>query len=517
LKSRARSPLVARIALLVVPFACGACLAPPAVLPAPRCDFAAALRSFPNGSEPVELAAEDGSALRGVFVPADPGAAICVHLPGATDTIASTRYPHDDLLRHLRDIGVASLALDYRGVGVSDGERHVDHLRGDALALWNEALRRADGDASRVALRATSIGTVATAELLASGIRPAGIVLIAPVLPESVVARYARVEHGWYGPPLARLLFRAVSEVDVIRELRTAGVPVLTRASDADRFICDDERAALRACVERLPRSRWVREPGGHYFSALQGRGVPQAEAEFWRSVVGARVDATQRLRHWRAQLDDATWERVRATPGALERFGELATSKAEGDPARFTAAALEFPSTELALRFLNAFEIAAVPTRWPRHASADDWCRMLSSADPAGELSVEWWIGALERLASARRSLRFIVFQPSAAQLAEQIDLWQPGDRLEMVHSYEAGGESGRIELDVGARGDELFARLSPVDARRQLLREYLRALELPSRLTSASDGTPLVEAWLDGAWCPVPLGSANATAPTP
>ncbi|TAJ18309.1 MAG: hypothetical protein EPO68_08050 [Planctomycetota bacterium] len=503
-----------RIAVLAALFACAACFAPPAVLPAQRGDLAKLLHELPGGTRRVEIPAEDGALLRGVFVPAEAGAPICVHLPGATDTVAARSYPQHHLLRELRELGVASLVLDYRGVGVSDGERHVDHLRGDALALWNEALRRADGDSSRVALRATSLGTIATAELLATGARPAGIVLIAPVLPESVVARYARVEHGWYGPPLAKLLFRAVSKVDVIAQLRAAGVPVLARASEGDRFLGGGERAALRACVERLPRSRWASETGGHYFSALQGRGVPAAEIEFWRATIGTRVDAQTRFLQWRARLDEAGFARVSSTPAALARFRELATYKLYGDPACFAAAALEFPTTELARRFLTAFEITQTPPRWPQRASVDDWCRMLSSADPAGDLSVEWWVDTLERLASARRGRTNFVFQPSAQQVAAQIDGWRLGARFELEYSYDAGGETGSISIDLGARGDALFARLAPVDARRQLLRDYLRALEIPSRLASASDGTPLVEAWIDRAWVAVPLvGASGAT----
>lgn len=505
-----------RLAVLLALACCGACFAPPAVLPAERGDLSKVLRELPGGTRIVEIPAEDGALLRGVFVPAEAGAPICVHLFGATDTVAAHNYPQRHLLRELRELGVASLMLDYRGVGVSDGERHVDHLRGDALALWNEALRRADGDAGRVALRATSLGTIAAAELLALGIRPAGIVLIAPVLPGTVVERYARVEHGWYGPPLAKLLFRAVSDVDVIAQLRTAGVPVLARASDGDRFIGDDERAALRACVECLPRSHWASETGGHYFSALQGRGVPAAEIEFWRATIGTRVDAMTRFLQWRARLDEADFGRVSAAPDALARFRELATYKLYGDPARFAAAALEFPTTELARRFLTAFEAAQIPKRWPEHASVDDWCRMLSSADPAGELSIDWWVDTLECVASVRRSRRAAVFQPDAAQIAAQIDGWRVGSVLEFEYSYDAGGETGSFRIDVGAQGNALFARLPPIDARRQLLRVYLRALEIPARLSSAADGTPTVEAWLGGAWHAVPFGASSSATMT-
>lgn len=508
------SRLALRVALLLALLCCGACFAPPAVLSAERGDLAKLVRELPAGTRAVEIPAEDGALLRGVFVPAGPGAPICVHLPGATDTVAARHYPQHHLLRELNELGVASLMLDYRGVGVSDGGRHVDHLRGDALALWNEALRRADGDAGRVALRATSLGTIATAELLSVGVRPAGIVLIAPVFPDTVVEHYARVEHGWYGPPLAKLLFRAVSDVDVIAQLSAAGVPVLARASDGDHFIGDDERAALRACVEQLPRSRWAVETGGHYFSALQGRGVPAAELEFWRTTIGTRVDETTRFFHWRLQLDEAGWNRLSASPEALARFRELATYKLYGDPARFAAAALEFPTTELARRFLTAFAITALPMQWPQHASVDEWCRMLSSADPAGDLSDEWWIETLEHLASTRRGRSIVAFQPDVGVIAAHVDAWHPHGKLDFEFTYEAGGESGSFLFDVGARADALSERLAPVDVRRHMLREYLRALDVPARLANAADGTPLVECWVMGEWKVVPIAGAGTTA---
>src|SRR6185369_9584719 len=111
-----------------------------------------------------EVEVEPGVRLRGVFVPSDPGAPVVLHLLESGGSVTSVDFPYSGVVAQLSDLGYASLILDYRGVGESDGERSVDHLRPDALAMWGEALRRAgaaDGAARCVVVRATSIGSVA--------------------------------------------------------------------------------------------------------------------------------------------------------------------------------------------------------------------------------------------------------------------------------------------------------------------------------------------------------------------
>src|SRR5262245_45091254 len=107
MRARVATPLGARadamrprpfLALLVL-LAAPACVltrrfTPPAVLePEELLDPAAALANYPPGSELVALASASGARLGGVFVPADPGAPVVLHLLDAGNSAASAYVP----------------------------------------------------------------------------------------------------------------------------------------------------------------------------------------------------------------------------------------------------------------------------------------------------------------------------------------------------------------------------------------------------------------------------------------
>jgi hypothetical protein len=492
------------LAITIALLACASCLAPPALIAADGVDLARRIAEMPAGTERVEIAVADGSCLRGVYVAGDPGAPLCVHLLGSSDTVASQRHPQRTLLSHLRDLGVASLMLDYRGVGASSGARHVDHLAEDALAMWREALRRVGGDEQRVVLRATSIGTVATAQLLETGARPAGIVLIAPILPETVVRRYASVEHGWYGPWLAQALFRPVARVDVLRELEHAARPLLVRSSPADRFLSDAERAEFRAAVLRAPEGHWESVTGGHYFSALQGRGLTVGEIEFWRTTIGTPVESAARSASWKARLPQGAWERIEATPGAVARFEQLAERKRDGDPDLYAAAAIELPDADLAARLLWALEVAPYPPPLRARMQFADWCDALSLADPAGPLPAAWWVEKLELRAATARGLKsWFLYSPGL--IGDEVSEWRPGRSLWVTETYTAGGESGAVHFDMDQIGGALLERLPNCAARRQLARLYMRVMKVPERVRTDANGGTILETWNGQTWDPV------------
>lgn len=71
--------------------------------------------------------------LRGFFVPADEGAPLVVHFAesGCSGFDGALFRRHYEGLAH---VGFASLAMDYRGVGASEGERAPTRLGEDAAA-----------------------------------------------------------------------------------------------------------------------------------------------------------------------------------------------------------------------------------------------------------------------------------------------------------------------------------------------------------------------------------------------
>ncbi|HTF90197.1 MAG TPA: alpha/beta hydrolase [Planctomycetota bacterium] len=222
-----------------------ACLTPPALVPAGPVDLESCVRHSPSGAKRVELLLE-GRVLRGIFVPAGAGSPVVLHLLGSSHSVASLTLTTDFLFERLRSIGFASLALDYGGVGVSDGERDVRRLREDALAMWQEALRRADGDPKRVVLRCTSIGGIAAAELLDAGARPRAVIWIAPVSPRTAlhqaVARWA----GVISATLVSWAFAPISRVEPIEALERARPAVLLIGSADDSFLDAEYLKRLR-------------------------------------------------------------------------------------------------------------------------------------------------------------------------------------------------------------------------------------------------------------------------------
>jgi uncharacterized protein len=494
----------ARLALeALLAFACASCLAPPALIAADGVDLAARVREMPAGTKRVELRAADGSAMRGVYVPADPGAPLCLHLMGSSDTVASERFPQQPLLSQLRDLGVASLMVDYRGVGASDGERHVDHLEQDARVIWQEALRRVDGEERRLVLRCTSIGTVAAAQLLERGARPAAVVLIAPILPDTVVERYARVEHGWYGPWLARALFRPVADVDVLAALERARLPLLVSSSDEDRFMSSSERARMRACVEALPQGRWVDAVGGHYFAALQGRTLAPTEVELWRNTVGTRVDSLQRQVTWRVRMGEDAWRRIEQAPGGRERFEALAAQKADGDPRFFAAAVVAIADVDLARRLLWTLDGSYVLRRWYTRLDLAGCIDAFSVGGDEIDLPLATWVETLEQVLSARRcSSSLPVFEIELATVKASLNDPIREDSGYIEYGYTAGGETGEIRIDLSRTLDELRKVTDEQTARSVLVRLWLRLFDRPERVRQAPDGARVYEIWDAGGW---------------
>lgn len=304
-----------------IALAASACIAPPALLEVDCLPTAEAFAEYPH-AESVEIRVDD-DVLRGFFVPSTEGAPIVVQLLGSGSSAAGVFSTPAGATFQLAGLGFASLVIDYAGVSLSSGSRHVDHLVRDATAIWEHAVARAGGDRSRVHVRATSIGTIATAGLLDSGARPASVVLVAPVTPESVVARGAA---SIYGDPLglvAEWIFRPVANVGLADVLPLGLAPTLVIAPTDDQFLWDRERAALRIATDS-GGGRWSEISGEHIGIAALANGILLGEETWWID----RADEALRERELALvldPLDDATRARFASGTGARARLASLA------------------------------------------------------------------------------------------------------------------------------------------------------------------------------------------------
>jgi len=169
------------------------------------------LSEFPAGTEIIAIVVENGDALRGVFVPAGPDAPIVAMFLESSGSITNggTDMPGYPVAWDLRGAGIALLCVDYRGVGMSNGEPAPDNIARDALAVWGEAQRRAGNRGDRIVLRGMSMGTWAICPLLDMGAEPAAVVITAPVRAETIVRHVAdNLDEGGFEAGLAKLVLK---------------------------------------------------------------------------------------------------------------------------------------------------------------------------------------------------------------------------------------------------------------------------------------------------------------------
>lgn len=129
-----------------------------------------------SDAEPVSMTTEDGLELRAWYVPAagDTAGAVLL-LPGN----GGNRAGRAPLAAALRDRGLATLLLDYRGYGGNPGRPSERGLLADARA-GAEALQRHSGvDAAQIVYFGESLGT-AVATGLAAERPPAALILRSP-------------------------------------------------------------------------------------------------------------------------------------------------------------------------------------------------------------------------------------------------------------------------------------------------------------------------------------------------
>jgi dienelactone hydrolase len=532
------------------------CITPPAVMEAgsPAIDLA----TFPPGTELVELPVEGGAVLRGVFVPGPPAAPVVLHLLEAMGSISfggmpmGTVYrtseelvapenwhappsalpmldPEDGLPRErnekagcvqynlvasLRALGFSTLIVDYEGVGASSGERSPLNLRRDARAAWDEAVRRAGGDPRRVVLRGTSLGSLAAATLLADGVEPAAVTLLAPVRAESVTENFARPDYGDAVAAFAGWFLRDPVDVDLLATLEALHVPLLVVVPADDFLLPEPERALLEQSVASAGGTLIARHEG-HVELSIASRDLLCSEVGFYERELARWIPDREAaaVTWWREHgADPATASALDAGAPAAERLRAVLRGTVPPSPGL---------AAMLAVSDLSDVEICdlAVWAQWlpPRVWSEADASALRAFAsldDPAGRMpSVE-----------LRENLFGIATLSSLAP--EELRRWVCGPQRLGEITHGPGGinvdmRDGSVRLidrESQVRWIPIFLRdfgkqrrqLSRRDAERQAVRLTLRMAGIPERL---GPDWSCLEIWQRGLWRDLDLPAPGPT----
>ncbi len=506
-----RRSLLAAAALVVATFGGGAllggCLTPPALMKAPEVDADTVLTWYPEGAETVELDLPDGPTLRGIFVPSDEGAPVVLHLLESSGSVASRQMHYVNVAQQLSDLGFASLAIDYTGIGASSGSRSPRRLARDARAMWDEAVRRAGGDEKRVAIRAISIGTLATAHLLQDGVAPAAVVQIVPVRAETATRRFAGHFYNGFVGWMVGCLFRPVTGVDIVEAYAGSRVPILGITADDELFLHADERERMAAAVE-ASRGTWISRPGGHLIVAGEAHRLLPEEIEAWVTLAEGHADARAeaRLERWLQAMTPERRASIEADPAWRERL--LATSRhvRGGDPELFAAVTRGIEDPVDAARVFWQHEHRS----YPQAISFDDLADAVACDMPEARRFVDLWIGS-----EAPMDLAVMFgapsFNPAPGMIASDTDSLMAGlDAGWLEYVVELGGRQARVRFDPSRIRDGLLdVHPDRAEVRRQLALAVLRAYRYPARIAEGPGGSGdrrvEVKSPLSSDWWPV------------
>jgi alpha/beta superfamily hydrolase len=509
---------------------------PPVVLDGGRPAFT--LTEFPEGTERISLAVAPGIALEGVFVPARvPDAPVALillesqasitqgarpygrvglgYLPEPDELVTLAR-PEDwpeglppesglraghmqlTLLARLRNLGLSSLVVDYEGVGASGGVRTPEVLRRDARSAWDEALARAGGDPSKVVVRGTSLGTLAAATLLQDGIRPAAVILIAPVRAETLAINFFAEQRGAWLAGLASWFVADAADVDLLETVEDCSVPLLVIAPQHDFLLPADETERLRAAAVGAGGHFAVRK-SDHYVLTLAARGGLNAEMRFLETVLG------DRLPDRRAAL---------SVPSAGDVPGPQARGLSPGQ-VEIVLAATTMREPRLAAAVLRArvppgdyFDIEEWTSWLPerRWQALDDGAlahlldlgREPTRIDP-GSLRESVYLAAVLADSTFDEVLEFVESTVRHGKVQEAgFSVTHATGLLTVTNPRGALANALLIQRDLAAERPGL----AEGDAERHALRFLLKALGFADRVVTRPDGRAVLQAWVDDAW---------------
>jgi len=186
---------------------------------------------LPAHASPLELAAPDGTRLRGWIVKGavTPAPAVIYFGGNAEEvswTLSDARWPRDWTI----------VAVNYRGYGASEGAPGEAALTADALAIYDAVAKREDIDPSRIVVFGRSLGTAIAVHLAAE--RPvAGAVLASPY--DSLTA-IGRTHYPWL--PVSMLLRH---RFDALADAKRNTMPLLAIVGEIDSIIPPERSRAL--------------------------------------------------------------------------------------------------------------------------------------------------------------------------------------------------------------------------------------------------------------------------------
>ena len=539
-----RRNLVAAIAV-VLSGSWSACLAPPAVMPALNVNAEVARVLYPEGTFPVAVSVAADLQLRGLFVPAGDGAPVVLHLLEASGSVASTKFHYGVLCHQLQGLGLASLIIDYSGVGASDGVRSVNNLERDAQAMWSVAVELAGGDPGAVLLRGISLGTIASAILLRNGAEPGAVLLHAPVLAQTVVERLA---DRLYGPIVAWLasgVYADVASVELEQELRSCRAPLLAVSGSEDFFLLDEDRARLAEAVAAVG-GEWCAPAVGHLQGALEAHAVRSSELPLLLTHFPPMTPGVAELDLLLAQAaskvaDSYLLDSVGGEPSGVSAPSSLTCASGvepsvlgvSTRPSEATVAALDEP--RLRVRFArwaalarNADPVllAAVALRTEPGVDSLRYLWMLEEHDAIESLPFSELV-EVATLDDASGPLPIDLIAAAATFYDLHARFGAFGVRLDaracmhtvavalavgsapMTLSLDVGWDRGGVRVDVGEFITALRGSgLSEHALARAGIRSMLKGNRVPDRVVMNSDGNEGLEVYEHGRWHPVDLG---------
>ncbi len=208
--------------------------------------------------EQVSLVAREGARLVGVLaLPPSPKPALVIYFGGNAQEVTSFAPSALDTYGER-----ALLLVNYRGYGRSEGRPGEANLVSDGIEIFDWAARRADIDASRIALHGASLGTGVAVQVAAA--RPARCVVLTS--PFASALDVAREMYPWL--PVAWLLRHPFDSAARAPGLR---MPALILLGSADTLIAPRHSERL-ASLWGGPVERVSFEGFGHNDIALNPR-----------------------------------------------------------------------------------------------------------------------------------------------------------------------------------------------------------------------------------------------------
>jgi len=300
-----RNPLWVRVILLlsIIPLLAittASCTAP--ILREAGVDRIDLLR-FPDRTQIVELNSEDDSVLRGVLVPSEVGVqrrGVSIHFLPSGASITTGLEGGFGSITHLLELysqrGWDCIAVDYRGIGASDGSRNPDHIQNDAdviLAFAKASMNEGD----LLVIRGVSLGSLAIAAVLAAEGDPDGVIIHAPIRATTIVSNGARDRYGSFLGWLVALVYSEPEVPDLLTVLERSSAALIVVGEEDPLFSPSDRSELLSSAdsnatdirfMEGLDHVTLVLRSFCFELSAFSGQSVdhlPQEEDTFLKKL----------------------------------------------------------------------------------------------------------------------------------------------------------------------------------------------------------------------------------------